>query len=237
MNPITGQGGNTAIESAAALANSLVHRLDVVRGHLSDVEVDGILRETQAVREDRARLSVEFASNVQKVEPMESPIVGILVRLMLPLLSCDMRLERHSGIIVEAVRVEKLPVSGRAHFVPYVDELPAKPMANTKLPKLVIVLCLLVLFYMAMDVERFLNLQTTSLGTPIARTYTRNWVLKKMLVSFAGIFSSPVTSEDMSRQIQTGYFMAILIPATLIWTVERHRRGNNQTILGRFITW
>ena len=231
MNPITGQGGNNAIESATALANNLVRRLDVVCGPLSNAEIDGIFSETQAVRQDRARLSVDTAYKVQKVEAMESPMAGILVRLMLPLLSRDMLLERQSGIIVESVRVEKLPVPERAHFVPYVDELPANPMTNARLPKLATALCLLGLFYIAIDAQRLPNLQT------VTETYNRNWALNNMLVDFKGILSAPVISEDLNQHIHSVYFMAMLIPAILIWTIEGHRRGNNETILGRLIIW
>jgi len=41
---------------------------------------------------------------------------------------------------------------------------------------------------------------------------------------------------DSAYLLQLVYFLPMLIPILIIWTVEGYRHGNNQTFVGRFVS-
>ncbi|KAL1873344.1 hypothetical protein Plec18167_006394 [Paecilomyces lecythidis] len=81
LEPLTGQGGNTAIETAASLANHLVAALgrDPDRG-LSTEDISNVFANVQQQREGRAWELVKAAHARQSLECMETPFLKFVAK-------------------------------------------------------------------------------------------------------------------------------------------------------------
>ncbi len=141
QNPIGGQGGNAAIESAAAFVNSLLRMMDSRQGALSDADVDSIFRETQNVRWNRAHMLMEAAKKKQALTALESPIGSVVVRMLIPLLDLESGLRPAIPTFAGGTKLERLAVPKRPRAHPFDDELPAKPL-KTSLPQFIAATCL-----------------------------------------------------------------------------------------------
>ncbi|KAL1983805.1 hypothetical protein VTN96DRAFT_9891 [Rasamsonia emersonii] len=79
FEPITGHGGNSAIETAAVLVNSLVMELKLSScGTLTASQVKSIFDEVQRIRLARARKLIAQSHEQQRTEAMETPFISSL---------------------------------------------------------------------------------------------------------------------------------------------------------------
>lgn len=72
FTPDAGQGGNSSIESAAALANALKRLADTVKGRPTKAQVEDSLKEYQKSRETRIRAIIEGCNNLTRVHTMSN---------------------------------------------------------------------------------------------------------------------------------------------------------------------
>ena len=215
----------------------MVSRLDASSDRLTDEQIESAFSEVQSLRQDRAQQAVDIAKDVQSVEAMQVPGASLMVKIMLPLLTKDMRLERQSGVIVDAVRVDNLPMPYREHYVPYVDELPAKPIRKARFSKLAVLASFLGLFWLANNGLQVGSLPAEFRGQPFKTINTGVSPVDSQLTTIIRAFSMSAASPDPAQYLQAMYFVASLTPTILIWLVEGYRRGNNQTIPGKLIIW
>ena len=215
----------------------MVSRLDASSDRLVDEQIDSAFSEVQSLRQERAQQAVDIAKDVQNVEAMQVPGASLMVKIMLPLLTKDMRLERQSGVIVDAVRVDNLPMPYREHYVPYVDELPAKPIRKAWVPKLAVLASFLGLFWMANNSLQIGAVPARFSGQPFNTIYAGVSPLDSRLDNRVNSFSLSVASKDPAQSLQAAYLVASLTPSILIWLLEGYRRGNHQTIPGKLLTW
>ena len=215
----------------------MISRLDASSDRLTDEQIESAFSEVQSLRQDRAQQAVDIAKDVQSVEAMQVPGASLMVKIMLPLLTKDMRLERQSGVIVDAVRVDNLPMPYREHYVPYVDELPAKPIRKAKFSKLAVLASFSGLFWLANNGLQVGSRPAEFRGQPFKIINTGVSPVDSQLTTIIDAFSMSVASPDPARYLQALYLVASLTPAILIWLVEGYRRGNNQTIPGKLIIW
>jgi hypothetical protein len=215
----------------------LISQLDASPDRLTDEQIESAFSEVQSLRQDRAQQAVDIAKDVQSVEAMQVPGASLMVKIMLPLLTKDMRLERQSGVIVDAVRVNNLPMPYREHYVPYVDELPAKPIRKARFSKLAVLASFSGLFWLANNGLQVGSLPAVFRGQPFKTTYTGVSPVDSQLTTIIRAFSMSVASPDPAQYLQAMYLVASLTPAILIWLIEGYRRGNNQTIPGKLILW
>lgn len=237
-NPISGHGGNGAMESAAELANQLKRRLDASAGRLSARDVESVFRDTQAVRFERAKKFVKFSHEQQDFNAPTGSLGFLGIHMAPWLLSEEIITEMQVQMAVDAVRIEGLPVPFHPHFIPWTDELPAKPIKHSWIPRAIVALALLTLTYGAgYGIREMKNLPESFLGHPFREFYTGNQGVDGLLRLLARVFSLVVGSPDLQTRLQIAYFLLIMTPMVLIWMVEAHRRGNLQTIPGRLVTW
>ncbi|KAK3370536.1 FAD binding domain protein [Podospora didyma] len=134
-NPISGVGGNAAIETAAEFVNVLLRardkRRDGLLSGLSTSDVETISQEMQKARIRRVKGLVKTAHAMQALFAYERPFVSsIFHTILLPLLGPGFSLEQLSSRFVGGPRLQHLPVPVRPHAIPFKHELPAKPLGR-----------------------------------------------------------------------------------------------------------
>ncbi|KAJ6481201.1 FAD binding domain-containing protein [Mycena vitilis] len=131
LNPVAGQGGNNAIETAAALATELhamFARLPAEQ-RPTDADISAALAHTQARRRADVVQAVHAGHQQQRVFACETPIFGLLARIV-PFLGTEGTLASFAETARPACRLPMLAMPQRPRFEPYHDELPAPPLGG-----------------------------------------------------------------------------------------------------------
>ncbi|OJD33921.1 fad binding domain protein [Diplodia corticola] len=233
FEPIGGQGGNNAIETAAVLVNNLTEMIKSRPEGLSDIDIDRAFSETQRLRSPRAWELVNASHEQQKVEAMETRLLEFIAKYYVPYMSIDTKLSGWSKSIEGGHKLNMLDVPKRPCFVPYQDNLPSKPFNPSVLVKSTVAVIFGLLFYVAQQV---LQIDPTSfvpafLGHELKQTYTGIPAIDATLSTLVWAFSKGVAGEDLNQRVQCLYFMIMLLPVVLIWTVEGYRFGNSYSLV------
>ncbi|KAF4844031.1 FAD-dependent monooxygenase andE [Colletotrichum siamense] len=130
IDPVSGQGGNGAIEAAALLGNAIAELLEKYPGvkQLSTDLVENAVAQVHAIRYHRAKKLVSEGHNLQQILTGRSPFSKIVTQYLVPILKEDGFLNVALPIFKAGPRVEKLTMPKRGRLVPFDDELPAKPI-------------------------------------------------------------------------------------------------------------
>ncbi|KAF4545414.1 FAD binding domain containing protein [Lasiodiplodia theobromae] len=239
LNPLPGQGGNSAIETSAAFVNALFRQLKSSPTALSQADIEHIFSETQNVRHNRAWEVVSYAHDQQKVEAMETPALGLFARWILPRLERETAMSRFADVISAGVRLEMLPLPERPRWIPYHDELPAKQMGGGRLAAVAAACFFAALAYTA-KVALALSLPDEPLrflGSPLRATYTGVHLLDEWFRTLVFAFARGVAGPDAGLRIMVVYFLSMLLPITTVWIVEAYRLGNKRTPLAWPSLW
>ncbi|KAJ0327474.1 hypothetical protein COL5a_005853 [Colletotrichum fioriniae] len=146
VDPVTGQGGNGAIESAAHLVNALLRNLDQTPNDLSEKQLESVFAEVQEKRFERAQHIVKQGYWLQDAFTLRTTMGKMIARYFMPLLGSFGVVYRGVEFCAPATKLERLQVPHRPRAVLFEDELPAKPLKGlSSLNKLfsVAFLCLL----------------------------------------------------------------------------------------------
>lgn len=171
----------------------------------------------QRVQENRTRHLVDHATKMQQFDAMESVLAPLMVKFVIPNLTDDDTLAIVGGNVVQAQRIESLPVPKRDRYVPYDDELPAKPLKNAFIiAKVGFILLYSLLFYQAYSPAGASEFLTKTLGTALPGRYIDALIHHNALAG--------ETSSD--EQLYSLSSVLFFVPMILIWTIEGHRRGN-----------
>ncbi|KAI8302434.1 FAD-dependent monooxygenase andE [Colletotrichum sp. SAR11_240] len=130
IDPVSGQGGNGAIEAAALLGNAIAELLEKHQDveQLSTDLVEGAVAQVHAIRYHRAKKLVSEGHNLQQILTGRSPFSKIVTQYLVPILKEDGFLNVALPIFKAGPRVEKLAMPKRGRLVPFDDELSAKPI-------------------------------------------------------------------------------------------------------------
>ncbi|KAK1704956.1 hypothetical protein BDP67DRAFT_417113 [Colletotrichum lupini] len=128
VDPVTGQGGNGAIESAAHLVNALLRNLDQTPGGLSEKQLESIFAEVQEKRFERAQHIVKQGYWLQDAFTLRTRMGKMIARYLMPLLGSFGVVYRGVEFCAPATKLERLEVPHRPRAVLFEDELPAKPL-------------------------------------------------------------------------------------------------------------
>ncbi|RAH87290.1 monooxygenase [Aspergillus japonicus CBS 114.51] len=124
MTTVLAQGGNQAIESAAAMTNSLLKVLANGRvGSLTDGEIEAMFEEVQVLRAPRARDMMEASGKKQRADAMETPELKHFSMHVFPKIIGPGTFRRWKEYLVGAVSLRGLPVPHRKRVVPFDDEV------------------------------------------------------------------------------------------------------------------
>ncbi|KAJ5178398.1 uncharacterized protein N7500_001097 [Penicillium coprophilum] len=256
FEPLTGQGGNNAIETAASLTNHLVAALkNCQSGTLSSAEITKVFESVQKQREDRAWGLIRACHNRQRLECMETPVLKFMAKHVVPHFPKSLVLNKWIDTYAPAVSLNMLPLPHRPREIAYFDERFRTPTSRGA----VSILLYAVYFFLAWLGHRQLStalrangtmefvrqaLQSQSVvlpggvETPLRQVYTGIGPVDLFLRIIVTIFLPTVANFSAPEQpFQVLYFMAFVLPIIAILTVEGFRPRNKWTLLAIPSIW
>ncbi|GME33552.1 FAD binding domain containing protein [Neofusicoccum parvum] len=239
VNPISGQGGNGAIETAASLATEIFNMLKAQPENASptDADITAAFQRVQDTRRDRMVEIVKAGHQQSAVSALETPLYEFLARNVMPRMGLEGPLSMFANSVIPAERLPMLPMPSRPHSEPYLDELPAKPLPVHHISSKVAAIVFAGLLFaakMGMHIDFDLLGQDealTFLGAPLRTRYTGINPVDKMLATLSACFADSVHSDDPSHPVQFAYLLSMLFPILIIWTMEGYRTANRLNIL------
>lgn len=233
FEPISGQGGNSAIESAAVLVNNLTRALEAHPEGLSDADCEEIFSQTQQQRSPRAWDLVKAANDQQKLEALETPFLEVFAKYVAKHLSVHSRMARWTQSAEGGHSLNMFSTPKRNAYVPFKDQLATQPFDNSLLVRLAVGALFLTLFSISRKVLviDFSSFAPSFAGHALKTTFTGIPPIDQLLSFLVWAFSNGVAGETTNQTIQCFYFMTALTCAPLIWTIEGYRHGNTSTIV------
>lgn len=130
MTPNIGQGGNSAIESSATLANHLARLLQRSSPYQTE-DINRCTQAWQASRRDRVDKICREAFNLTRLEAIASPKYRLMIYLI-PYMKTKM-IEKTSATLVASPKLECAPETVKALWcsIPYKTEKPASEATET----------------------------------------------------------------------------------------------------------
>lgn len=240
-NPIGGQGGNNAIESAASLVNVLLEKRDSrggSLGNISDKEIEEVFSRILSIRHERAKTFVKTAHQTQSLMAKEKPLLSKILVHLESLKGIDAGVDRMGAICRPAVRIDKLPIPSRPRAVPFDDELPARPIHSKVGLLLQFLIVAAMLFLLLISVLTFrLPVERPAIWGRDGPEVNRLWfsgapALNDFTNFLVSAFSLQVGVPDVGPKIHTAnFFLGQLTSFVLIWIVESYRVGNKGTLI------
>ncbi|KAG9231680.1 putative monooxygenase [Amylocarpus encephaloides] len=220
-NPIGGQGGNGAIESAADFVNALLQKKDdrakSLTG-LTDEDVKYIFTEMQAARHERAEQIVGGSRSQQSLVAYEKPLTSTLIfQFLAPLKGDEGFLAQFASLMMGGTRLKKLAIKNRPRSIPFTDELPAQPLKESRLVQMIFSGLMAYLLLIAVK----------TLRRPSSRLDLWDRGAQMMPLSPSLEF----VGDDPERVLYVFHLSSQLISPILICIIEGYRLGNIGTIL------
>ncbi|RYP02256.1 hypothetical protein DL764_005863 [Monosporascus ibericus] len=254
FEPLTGQGGNSAIETAASLINHLVAALrENPNRPLSTAKITQAFEATQLQRQDRVWNMVRKAHSRQRVECLETPVLKFLAVHVLPRVPESMIQDQMVALYAPTVSLDMLPHPPREHAVPYYDELLRRPRSRGWVAVSVLSMAYLLLAFGAMRmlftaggtngtfgfVRDTVRTGIFSEGGALLRhTYTGVSVIDRSLLGIVAVFLPAVTgASGLEQQLQLIYFLSAMLPIVALMTIEGFRPRNSWTMLALPSIW
>ncbi|ETS84422.1 hypothetical protein PFICI_02447 [Pestalotiopsis fici W106-1] len=231
-NPISGQGGNGAIESVAELVNAIVRMRDAKLGGLGDfdeADFEKIFSQTQSARHEREKYLIADAHYQQYLSAHENKVMSkLFMNVLGPLGGDEMFFSILGKPFIDGARLEKLPIPSRNRAVPFNDELPARPLSGAigQVATGCFSAGMLSLIWLA---SKSMRLPAAGLNDWTGLTaISRPWSglgggLFKAIMS---AFSYPLEGQPPASRVQLIYFMTHLAAPILSYTVDGHRACN-----------
>ncbi|KAJ0163434.1 hypothetical protein CTA2_3014 [Colletotrichum tanaceti] len=240
LEPIAGQGGNSAIETAAVLANNLANLLKTCPpggpGPTTD-QIHDVFLQTQEKREPRVWDLVRASHGEQRIAAMESPLLELAARYLVPVVSVDDKLDPWGTNIEGGHKLDLLDTPRRPHATPFFDELASRPLggAPATLPRLAVGAALCGILYVAqralcLDTEALVR-EKSVLGHPLKKEFTGLAPVDALLSLLTSAFAEATSGPDLDWRLQSFYFLMNLIPVIYIWTLEGYRNGNHLSLV------
>jgi hypothetical protein len=242
MTPNLGAGGNAAIESAAALANSISNLTDP---HPSLDKVQDVLKGFYMKRHMRANSVCKSANELTRVEALATLPDKIMALYVIPALG-DFLSDIICDVIVGAEMLDSLPAPPRS----LTATMPWNPESGVgkhekKLVRALYALPLLFVMYSCQKIMIPLIARTLPslsgageigelvLGNGKAASLcTRFFGIKsvdKFTATYVAAFTPSIGGLDPASRMQMISFLGDLIPIQAIWMIEGVRRGNFTT--------
>ncbi|KAJ4177887.1 hypothetical protein NW755_013576 [Fusarium falciforme] len=222
FHPLTGHGGNAAIETAAALVNHLLSKRNL---NWSDSEINAAFSAAQNDRHDRVSWLVADAHEYQQRHALATPLWRVVARILPLFINGDAAFHVSGQKYVGASRLDGLPVVKRQHAVPYDDELPVKPLRPTWLLTGLGGMTQGILYRLSKKLLLPLQVPTTFEGAPLRDHYTGIGSVDKILTVLISVFGVPLAGHNKARLVQWVSFTPLLLSTTLDWTIEAYRAG------------
>ncbi|KAF5528824.1 zeaxanthin epoxidase chloroplastic, partial [Fusarium phyllophilum] len=219
FEPLTGHGGNSAIETAASLVN---HLTSDECSDWSNAEIEAAFSAVQEERFQRVQWLVNDAHKTQQMQTMATPFLATIGPILARLSSTQTVLQLGARKVVGAIRINSIPVPQRAHAIPFNDELPSQPLSCSWLPTGLGATSQAAILRLATQILGPLEIPTTFGGEPLIKCYTG----VKILTTLVAVFGVPLASGNEAANLQWISFTPLLLSTTLDWTLESYRVGS-----------
>ncbi|CAH0020271.1 unnamed protein product [Clonostachys rhizophaga] len=222
-NPLTAQGGNNAIESAAEFINGLVKVRDSRPDgldELGDGDIETIFQHVQSARRGRANDTTKSAHLGQALVATESyPATFLLRKWLAPVVSDELILNLFSIMVPGGARLQHLPVPKRRHAIPYDDEVPGKPFSRRAFIRgyLFSVGAMMYLIWISPRVWPIVSDPQSLVGQTAG--------------SLTSAFVVAIPDHDLGSRLSFIYFLVQFISPILIYTIEGYRIGHRATFM------
>ncbi|KAF5632679.1 zeaxanthin epoxidase chloroplastic [Fusarium sp. NRRL 52700] len=223
FEPLTGHGGNSALETAASLVN---HLISDSCADWSNTQIEAAFSAVQEERFDRVQWLVNDAHKIQQIQAMATPFLAAIGPIVARLSSTLTVLGLTARKLVGATRISSIPVPQREHTIPFNDELPSQPLSWTWLPTGLGVTGQAAIFRLATQILRPLEIPTSFGGEPLVKHYTGLVTVDKILTLLVAVFGVPLASRNEAANLQWISFTPLLLSTTLDWTLESYRAGS-----------
>ncbi|KAF4468206.1 FAD-binding domain containing [Fusarium albosuccineum] len=243
LHPIGGHGGNAAIETAAALTNTLVRALERSSPRLSIATITAAFDHVQTLRRDRVIMAMNYSHSRQRTESLDSPLRRLLALHLLPRAREQDVTLSYSAQIPASEKLAMISLPQREKLVPYKDELMAEPKERG------VIQFILIGIYLACSVMAFYSMwlspASQELGhqlskvlargsftdeslTPLKKTYTGIPFVDEHLALMAAAFVPGFRNWNHGLGRLQMYLLGHLLQPIAIITTESFR--------GRFAT-
>ncbi|KAF4960847.1 hypothetical protein FGADI_680 [Fusarium gaditjirri] len=223
FEPVTGHGGNCAIETAASLVN---HLTSDECSDWNDAQIEAAFAAVQDERFQRVQWLVDDAHKVQQTQAMATPFLAVVGPILARLTSSQSVRQLIARKVVGATRINSIPLPQREHTVPFNDELPCRPLSWSWLPVGLGVASQAALFRLAIQILGPLQTPTGFGGEPLVNHYTGFRIVDKILKALVAVFGVPLASGNAASNLQWISFTPLLLSTTLDWTLESYRVGS-----------
>ncbi|KAG5760045.1 hypothetical protein H9Q72_011842 [Fusarium xylarioides] len=223
FEPLTGHGGNSAIETAASLVN---HLTSDECSDWTNAQIEAAFSAVQEERLQRVQWLVNDAHKTQQIQAMETPFLATIGPILARLSSTQTALQLGARKVVGATRINSIPVPQRGHTIPFNDELPSQPLSWTWLPTGLGAISQAAIFRLATQILGPLEIPTTFGGEPFIKCYTGVRIVDKILTTLVAVFGVPLASGNVAANLQWVSFTPLLLSTTLDWTLESYRVGS-----------
>lgn len=122
IHPLTGQGGNNAIVSAAYLANKL-KELTSKDAVVDDAELQAAFREYSCVRGLQVEQLTKIAHAMQRMESFDTPVLKFLQQKFVSKMAVDGIITRLPPAFTHAGSLKYIPLPSHPGSLPFDDEI------------------------------------------------------------------------------------------------------------------
>jgi hypothetical protein len=247
FEPISGYGGNAALETAAVFVNELTKSLkESPSERLTTSQIQRLLARTQENRESRAKKLLKDAHSQQRLEAMETPWDRIVAQYLLPRAPTSDVMYNMSRNVPSGQKLNMVSLPARPKWIPYDDELCKTPERRGKFAwfQVAVYLSAALLAYYGMWIRSesygvfdYLNqiVSTRSLSpattAPLQTTYTGISAIDETLTLLNGIFVPGTGRFYKSYWMLQVYFLGSLVQPITVWCVESCRIRNHLSLI------
>ncbi|KAJ5780716.1 hypothetical protein N7457_005876 [Penicillium paradoxum] len=132
INPLTGQGGNTAISGAACLADELKNLLDR-NDKPNKASIEETFARYRQAREIVTRQLVKGAHVMQQMEALETPLLRFIQLKLIRFVSVKMIANQLIEAFTSGIPLQHLPLPSRRGTVPIRRQLEVEPEGRTNI--------------------------------------------------------------------------------------------------------
>ncbi|KAL6703175.1 hypothetical protein ACN47E_010168 [Coniothyrium glycines] len=236
FNPLGGQGGNSAIEDAAVLADKLYELMGPKTSGLKKVDESSItlaLEQTESLRMDRVQTLLTMSKGVQSLFARENLLTKLFIKFVMPYAGPGTILDTFGSNTRPAARIKSLSIPDRPHTELYFDERAEMPL-KTSTPRYIAYLIFLGLTagaWWALKLPAHLTPPPTFLGTSTRSYFTGFTSFDEQLKMIVLTFADVIGWVDAGHTFQGLYLFLFIVPVLLIWYIESARQCNRASLI------
>lgn len=241
FNPIGGQGGNSAIEDAAVLANHIHNLVRTEDGHsnLTDENIKFAFASTQAKRFARAVKFVKASHDSQSLQAKDTLKSKLIANYLIPRAGPEQIFSMLTSQSLGAAKLEMFDVPEKPHSELWFDERPARPLTDDasnrgRLAASTAFVACIVWLAQTTRVHLAGPLTKTFVSLEPGANFTKNEDVDGVLKSVALKFAGTVSWTDISHSLQGLNLIFLLAPLLLVWHMEAYRGGSKSSFVARY---